>query len=284
MSDLPYHKFADFLSISLGLRPTHSQVLLFVVILGSLLILLFSGYLVQSLARKRRKREHVEKVFANMMHRGNFSDDNRSDEIGRQAWNGTTRIHTSCELPLGLDIQIVQWEGKKLSGKIFYQRPDVMGVKADGNGAIFELNTPVLVSFKHDNGIYSFGSRVAFADGQIVGLVHAEKIAHMQNRKFYRIKISQPVSIKISNCNEPVFETMLLDLSAGGASIANPEALLQCGTELVLTLPLSQEERVIVPCEVVRLSDNDQIAHLFFKFASNQSREKIVHYIFALRN
>jgi c-di-GMP-binding flagellar brake protein YcgR len=285
MNDLPYHNITKFLSsIYDGFHPSLHQALLFLVLLGSLLIIFFSGYFVQNLAKKRKKREHVDRVFDRIVRNGSLTQEEETYKLERQPWSGTNRIHSTLELPLGLEIRIVQWEGKKLSGKIFYQRPDSIVVKADCAGTFLKPDMPVVVSFKHERGIYSFGSHIAYVDEEILGLDHAERLMHLQKRKFYRSKISKPVYVKIAHSDKPAFETTLIDLSGGGASIVNSNGSIHPGNMLVLELTLPPNERVTVPCEVVQLSHNSEIAHICFNSISNRLRERLVHYIFAITN
>jgi c-di-GMP-binding flagellar brake protein YcgR len=206
------------------------------------------------------------------------------DRLELHPWSGKRKISSTLELPTGLEVQIVQQQGRRLMGRILFQKPEGLSIVTEIHEHSFIAEMPVVVSFKNNNGIYSFASHIRSATGSILTLEHAEELLHLQRRKFFRRHLYQPVYVKKDEDGSSLVGAALIDLSGGGARVSNTDGSFHMGDSILLRLTLPPKERIQIRGDVVHISQEGDTIHIQFSRVSDLLREKIIHYLQVLRN
>ncbi|MBN2553367.1 MAG: PilZ domain-containing protein, partial [Spirochaetales bacterium] len=135
------------------------------------------------------------------------------------------------------------------------------------------------IYFLRKNGVFHFTTRVKKAFDNILALEHSEEIARIQRRKFYRGRVSLPVSVKKKESSEPAVRTYILELGGGGLTLFNPYKVFHPGDGLgmIFTLPDSGDLRV--QGRVRRTDRGGSLAHVEFESIKESVRDKILGFV-----
>jgi c-di-GMP-binding flagellar brake protein YcgR len=90
-----------------------------------------------------------------------------------------------------------------------------------------------------------------------------------QRRRSKRLKVDIPCEITSVEPETRVFEGRMIDLSARGAAVENPEGHFQLHSDLRISFSFRQKKYMNLPAEVVRVSAGGSVLHLSFEHMRN---------------
>jgi hypothetical protein len=231
--------------------------------------LLFNHHVFDACARRMYKAESVSEATLNALRL----------KIGFRITKEEEVPSSTAELPAGSPLLLALNGGPRVRGAILAQGPGAMLVKLDPGGPPPAQGMGVTVYFHNSAGIFSFPTRVTDLNEDAVFLEHSSAITHQQRRKYYRKRESLPVYLAPLSGDAPPLETMLLDLSGGGAALENPRGMLKKGDMIQLSFS-PRREKVTLAARVLRLSRNGKVANVRFESLSEAERNRIMGFIF----
>jgi len=205
-------------------------------------------------------------------------------------------VRSTTELPEGMEVEVVQWECRKVPGRVSACRPDSLTVQVEDDDLAVAPDSPLLVTFRRRSGVYAFSSHVIDRDESTIRLGHSERVWNVQKRQFYRKPIKRRVRIRRKDSMEAAAATTLSDLGGGGASFARPNDMpLKPGDRILLELELGDGRgaetgqgrgesgaagrRVTVTAEVVRLSARRRMVHVRFDPMPQSLQDRIIGHV-----
>jgi hypothetical protein len=186
---------------------------------------------------------------------------------------------STAEIPPGSPLLIALNGGARTRGSLLAQGAGAMLVKLEPGAPALARGMGVTMYFHNSAGIFSFPSRVTDLNEDAVFLAQSSQITHQQRRKYFRKKEFLPVFIAPLSTETEPRESMLLDLSGGGASLQNPQGLLKKGDQIELSL-FPWAERLTLAARVVRVSKNGRVANVRFESLTEAERNRIMGFIF----
>ena len=186
---------------------------------------------------------------------------------------------SSSELAEGSPVLLIAAAGERFRGTIIAQGPLAMSVKLSTADAFPGKGTSLILFFHNAAGIYSFPTRIVYLTKDVVQVEQSSAITFQQpRRKYFRRKQSLPVFVRLADSLEIPHESVLIDVSAGGASLQNPQGLLRKGEILEMSFSPESAEHVIAG-RVVRVSKLGKVAHLKFEPLSETERTRMMTFI-----
>jgi c-di-GMP-binding flagellar brake protein YcgR len=188
--------------------------------------------------------------------------------------------HSSAELPCYVRVFVSPDGCIRLQGVILHVLPDSVNIKVQKSPNLPDSGVSVTVYFFKSSGVFSFRSRVLRKEGEYISVAHSEQIRRLQRRAYYRTPLRLPVLLKSSGSSGFPVRTTMLDLGGGGARLFNEGGSFHEKDDLTLLFSPPGSERLILPCQVVRLSEEGKALHVSFKKISETSRDRVIRYIF----
>jgi len=192
--------------------------------------------------------------------------------------------HSSAELPCHMTVFLSPGGCIRMQGIILNVLPDSITIRVQSSFDLADSGTSVTVSFFKSSGIFSFQSRVLRREGDYICVAHSEQVRRLQRRAYYRTSLRLPVLLKSPGFAGFPVRTTLLDLGGGGARLFNEGMSFHEEDDLTLLFSPPGSERLILPCRVVRLSEEGKALHVAFKKIPETSRDRVIRYIFTRCN
>jgi hypothetical protein len=187
-------------------------------------------------------------------------------------------VSSSSQLRPGLPIVASQGGEARIRGRVVSQTADSLRVQLAPDSAPALAGIPVRVFFQNRSGVFSFPSRVLERKGMELQLEHSEEVKHYQRRKDSRRQVQLPIFARPYGENAEALESTVMNLSGGGASLANPGQRFSPGDLVELSFAPSGDE-LAVPARVVRTSRTGALLHVRFESLSPAIRDHIARAI-----
>ena len=201
-------------------------------------------------------------------------------KLGFQARNPERIPAASSELPEGLPM-LLTWSSlaglRRLPARVQAVEAAALVLSPRENTGLPPPGTPVTVLFQNRAGLFMFGTRV-LSTGRELRVAHSERLRRTQRRKYYRRKLSLPVSVRGADGREPL-ASQLLDLGGEGASLQNPERKYSAGDLIELEFGVGGES-FDLPAEVLRVSRDAQVLHVRFSALRDPVRDRLLGLLF----
>lgn len=178
------------------------------------------------------------------------------------------------ELPLDMPVILVQKGNPPARGRLIANTESSVAVEIEGEPDTAPADDPITVYFQNQAGFFSFTTRVAAREDRILRLGHSEKIKRYQRRRYARKRLRLPVFIRPYQGASAPFQSVLMDLSGGGASLKNPNCGFRAGQQVELSFA-PHGKRYQVLGRVVRVSMGGRMIHLEFQALEQAERERI---------
>ena len=182
---------------------------------------------------------------------------------------GSTR-----DLPLEMPVILVRKGRPTLRGRVISNTESSVVVEIEGEPDTAPADDPITVYFQNQAGFFSFSTRIAAREEQILRLGHSEKIKRYQRRRYARKRLRLPVFIRPYQGTSAPFKSVLMDLSGGGASLQNPNRAFKIDQQVELSFA-PHGKRFQVLGQVVRVSNGGQMIHMEFQALEQAERERI---------
>ena len=189
---------------------------------------------------------------------------------------------STVHLPEGSTVFVRRTKGEHpVRGRVMSHEPHAFRVVIPPEEQ-FRIGSDVDVFYQSHAGIFQVHTIVVNREDNVLQLRHSESLTRYQKRTYFRQRIHLPVLVRRANKDEAAVRTVLEDLGGGGASMRNPADLpLRAGDRVELRILRKDKERLQVVGEVVRVSRNNDIAHIRFTSIREPVRDKIFQAIFA---
>jgi hypothetical protein len=200
-------------------------------------------------------------------------------KLGFNGFEGERIIHSSAELEEGMKVYLRKDGKHSYPGKVSAQNPDSVVLRLNGNGDRPVEGDRLQIYFVRKNGVSCFTTRVKQAFGDLLHVEHSEAIARVQRRKFYRGRVSLPVSVKTAGSTRPVLRTYILELGGGGLTLFNPHKVFHAGVEITMSFSLPGGSALRVEARVQRTDRGGSLAHVQFRGIREVERDRILGFV-----
>jgi hypothetical protein len=184
---------------------------------------------------------------------------------------------SSVELPEGQRLALIRSlpTAGRARGRVGGQEPGCLLVELEPGSPAFAPGDAVRVYLQNRAGLFSFDSSVQSAGPDGLRLGHTDAIQRLQRRKYYRRKLSLPVSVGRPGTGEPPRPSLFADLGGNGASLRNPQGAFRPGEQVELIFSVGGE-RLRLTAEVLRLSKQGELMHVRFASMRESTRDRIL--------
>ncbi|MFW5688975.1 MAG: PilZ domain-containing protein [Spirochaetota bacterium] len=124
------------------------------------------------------------------------------------------------------------------------------------------------------SGPYTFEAPMEKADDGSLVVQRPHRILRNQRRRFRRRPAALSASVKRYLSSDPPDETVINDLSGGGATVMNPNHAYEVGDVLTLAFAIASRHYMVTG-RVVRVSGDDHRLHVRFEAMKDQQRQEI---------
>jgi hypothetical protein len=200
-------------------------------------------------------------------------------KLGLSRFDGEKIIRSSAELDEGLRVYVRQDREHSYPGTVSAQNPDSVVLRITGNGDGPGEGDRLQIYFLRKNGVFYFNTRVKQAYDDILRLEHSEEIARVQRRKFYRGRVSLPVSVEKAGSYQPAVRTYILELGGGGLTLFNPYKVFHPADELTMSFSLPEGGDLRIEGRVQRTDRGGSLAHVEFRAIKETVRDKILGFV-----
>lgn len=200
-------------------------------------------------------------------------------KLGFHRSDGERTIRSSSELDEGMRVYVRPDREHSYPGTVSAQNPDSMVLRLNGNGNGPAEGDRLQIYFLRKNGVFYFTTRVKQSYDDMLRLEHSEEIARVQRRKFYRGRVSLPVSVKKTGSSRPAVRTYILELGGGGLTLFNPYKVFHPADELTMSFSLPGSAAVRVEGKVQRTDRGGNLAHVEFRGIKETVRDKILGFV-----
>ena len=200
---------------------------------------------------------------------------------------------SSASLPVGARIALVREDDDTVvTGEIRDQKPSTFVVLLDEDSRALREGRRVRILYQSGTGVYSFLSDILKKRERLLAMRHTETVGRSQRRRYYRRKMTMPVSFALSDSTE-YRDATIVELGGGGATVRLPsDTKLTPGKFIWLRFDSlasrlrghERRSRPVHPREitaiarVVRLSDEG--THIEFTKIREALRDKIIERLF----
>jgi len=190
-----------------------------------------------------------------------------------------TRLRSTADLPEGLPVVLERSKQARIPGVVARNSAEALVVELRrAPGSVVRGGTITL--YCHDpRGVFAFSTQIRRLQGTHIALSHSSKLKHAQRRAYFRRNVSMRVVVRVEGREGTSHTTRLVDLSGGGASLVNAGGFLRQGDEISLFLTRGKDDWLPIPGNVVRLSDEEDIAHVRFGEMTEVVRDHIVRIV-----
>ena len=183
---------------------------------------------------------------------------------------------SSRDLKEGTPAALVDANRKVFSGKISSQLPNSLIFSLTYEPEGLDTDNRIFVVVHNFAGIFEIVTHIQKISGKDIFLAHSDDIMKIQRRKFYRKKMIIPIMIKNEGSRDKEDESHILDISAGGLSLVNPQKKYNVGDDLSLYIVKNAKPVFHLYGEVVKISQNRKILHLKFGHLNSVEQDRIV--------
>lgn len=187
---------------------------------------------------------------------------------------------SSAEIRPGSGVLVVDAHDRVYSGRVGEPAPDRFRVRLDSAKEAPPTQSVVDVVYQNGSGIYRFHSVVLTREGAEIGLEHSEELDRVQRRRYYRAELRLPVFVRPGGSREEPQRTELVDIGGGGASFYAPDERYEPGETVELTFNASSTDALHLPARIVRESHGGSVVHVAFQGISQNTRDRIVGFLF----
>lgn len=189
------------------------------------------------------------------------------------------RLSTTADLPVGIPVILEPEGGHRINARLTEQGTDTFAVKTTDAVRLPSSGVRANVYTHDPRGVFAFSTTVVRTEDGTVNLKHSRSLRHAQRRKYYRRRMRAPIVVRREDSSEKPKPTVLLDLGGGGASLRNPDSLLEKGDDVRIYLSRGPRDWLPINGEVVRLSRNGAVAHVRFGHLEDRQRDQIVRIV-----
>jgi hypothetical protein len=186
---------------------------------------------------------------------------------------------STLDLPLKMTVVIVPKGKPAVRSRLVSTDESALAVEIVGDPGTTPAEGPVTAYFQNRAGFFSFATRIASKEGRILRLDHSGTIKRYQRRRHARKKLRLPVFIQSYRSNSPPYNSTLIDLSGGGASLQNPNRRFAIDQQVELSFT-PKDEQFHVLGQVVRVSKGGEVIHVEFQALEESDKEFIVRSVF----
>lgn len=198
-------------------------------------------------------------------------------KLGFREDHGGELPSSTMELPVGLPIVLATMGRAQTRAGIVRNSGEGLLVQLEaGRGAGVSLSgVPLTAYCQNRAGLFSFVTEVEREAGPEVLLRHSGEIKRYLRRESVRKRLILPVAVRAPTKGESPSRTELIDLSAGGAALRNPDSRFEARDRIELSFAVD-EDRFTLPARVLRTSRSGAVIHVRFEGVPAATRERIV--------
>jgi c-di-GMP-binding flagellar brake protein YcgR len=190
-------------------------------------------------------------------------------------------IYTTAEIPKGEHLYIVDKYNNRCHGFLTDITPKALFIKIHNKTTELPRGKKLRAYFRHKSGIYTFVTQVMKINDDTLACTHTDRIHREQKRQYYRKEVDTSAVVEHADTyKEQRYTARVYDLGGGGTKMENPDRAFRKGETVTLFFSLDEEEKVTVPGNVIKTSDNESLMHVEFTDISEAVRDKFVGYIF----
>jgi hypothetical protein len=178
------------------------------------------------------------------------------------------------DLPLDLPLVLVQKGNPPVRGRLVAGDESSLSVEIQGQASVPPVSGPLNVYFQNRAGFFSFSTTIAVREEGILRLGHCDRIKRFQRRRYARKQLRLPVFIHPYQGTSAPLESVLMELSGGGASLQNPNRTLKVDQPVELSFA-PRGEKFHVSGRITRVSKDGQVIHVEFQALEEKERERI---------
>jgi hypothetical protein len=200
-------------------------------------------------------------------------------KLGFDLYNPFHLPRTTRELKPGKPAYLVLPENRRIAGYIDRQLPDSVVFVPRGTTHAPSLGSKATLYLHNALGILSFPTMVQNVKDGNIYLEHSDTVSTIQRREYYRRNIRLPILVRQEGSTEKPLKSVIIDLSAGGMSIENPQRRYQKGDDLRLFFHEDTGAAFDIDGEVIRVSRNREVLHIRFGHMIDSVQDRIMGFI-----
>jgi hypothetical protein len=185
---------------------------------------------------------------------------------------------TSAELPSGSTLVFAVRRGGVLRGTLGSQGPRGMTIQMAEGSRRLPPGTPLAAYYHNSLGVFSFTTRVLEESDGSVLLTHSTALIRHQRRAFYRLNVSLPVFTASTLSAAAPGESVLLNLSPGGASLLKQGLPVQRGDLIELSFSPAMEGLALL-ARVLRITRGGKVLNVRFESVTETQRKRIIRFL-----
>lgn len=184
------------------------------------------------------------------------------------------RVRSTKDIAIGRPIILRFAGGDRFPASVKSNDPNSIILETSREIPPLKSGEQISLYLQSDEGIIAIGSTVIEHSVGSLVVEHSENVKKAQRRKFFRKKISIPVSV--TSPDGLKFVSLLFDLGGGGASFENLNGVLSVGDDVTVDLNAGRKNPMSLDAEVVRVSRNGSVAHVYFGHLAEGDRDRII--------
>ncbi|MBN1525246.1 MAG: PilZ domain-containing protein [Spirochaetales bacterium] len=186
---------------------------------------------------------------------------------------------TSREFLPEKHFMLVYGNKQKVKCLVDAQTQDSLTAVADPDSPLPGIGESVSIYTYNALGIIHFPSVVQDKKANVLKLAHSDSLEALQRRQYFRKEVQMPIYIHSESSADPPQPSVILDLSAGGMSVENPDKKFKKGDDVKITMHGKNTMGFDLYGEVVRTSKKGETAHIVFGHFSSAQKDDIIRFL-----
>jgi hypothetical protein len=200
-------------------------------------------------------------------------------KLGFDIYNPFHLPRTTREIAQGKPAFLVLPGNQRIAGIIERQLKDSLVFSVKGKPAEPFLGSEATLYLHNALGVLSFPTLIQNVKENEIFLEHSDTVTSIQRRMYYRKNIRLPILIRQEGSTEKPLRSAIIDISAGGMSVENPQKKYNKGDDLRLFFHENTGQQFDISGEVLRVTRNREVLHIRFGHLIESIQDRIMGFI-----